>query len=104
MGEKWSKHLCKYYVNYSFIANALIALGFAGLALLGLLNTILTATALVVWGCVLGGLYALGKLLDQEVDDLDKVRKHKHGTVHLVNHMEDESPADSNISVDDSSG
>ena len=78
MGEKWSKHLCKHYINYSFIANALMALGFAGLALLGLLNTVLTAGALIVWGCLLGALYALGKLLDQEVEDLDKVKAHKH--------------------------
>lgn len=71
------KHMCKHYRLYSFTANALIALAIAGLALLGVLNTVLTVQMLITWGAVLAAIYAVGKWLDQEVDDLDKLRKHE---------------------------
>jgi len=58
------------------LANTLIALAMAGFALLGVLNTALTLMMLVTWGGVFACLYAVGKLLDQEVDDLDKIKGH----------------------------
>jgi len=58
------------------LANTLVALAMAGFALLGVLNTALTLMMLVTWGGVFACLYAVGKLLDQEVDDLDKIKGH----------------------------
>lgn len=71
------RHLCLHYNTYSLIANTLIALSIAGLSLLGVLTTILTSTVLIVWAIIFAGLFGIGKLLDQEVDDLDKVKAHQ---------------------------
>lgn len=78
MLSKFYHHICKHYHAYSILANAMLAIAVAGLTLLGVLNTILTAAMLVGWGGVLAGIYFLGKWLDQEVDDLDKFGNHDH--------------------------
>lgn len=70
------KHICMNYHAYSVTANAMIALAVAGFALLGILTTTLTATVLVAWGGFFAFVYGIGKLIDQEVDDLDKVASH----------------------------
>lgn len=76
MLEKFYKHMCVNYHTYSIIANVLIALSIAGFALLGILTTTLTATVLFTWGLFFAFVYCIGKLIDQEVDDLDKVASH----------------------------
>lgn len=63
-----------HYAIYSFVANVIVALAIAGFALLGVLNTVLTVSALVTWAIVFAALYSVGKWLDQEVDDLDKLK------------------------------
>lgn len=79
MKDKFYKHLCLNYHSYSITANVMIALAIAGFALLGILTTTLTAAALISWGFLLAVIYGIGKLLDQEVDDLDKVKAHSKG-------------------------
>lgn len=76
MNKRFYLHLGKYYSRYSMLANTLIALALAGFALLGILSTALTVVMLATWGGVFACLYAVGKLLDQEVDDLDKIKGH----------------------------
>lgn len=76
MNKRFYQHLGKHYSKYSMLANTLVALAMAGFALLGVLNTALTLMMLVTWGGVFACLYAVGKLLDQEVDDLDKINGH----------------------------
>lgn len=61
---------------YSFIANALNAISLAGLAFLGILTDTMTVAWLIGWGLMFAGMFFLGKLLDQEIDDLDKVKEH----------------------------
>lgn len=73
---KLYKHLCKHYVLYSFIANMLSAVSMAGLALLGVLTNTMTATWLIGWGIMFAVMLGLGKLLNQEIDDIDKVKEH----------------------------
>lgn len=80
MKDKFYKHLCVNYHAYSISANIMIALAIAGFSLLGVLTSTLTTAALIFWGFVLAGIYGVGKLLDQEVDDLDKVKAHSKGT------------------------
>lgn len=70
------KHICKNYHLYSFFANMLNALSMAGLALLGLLTETMTVAWLIGWGLAFAGMFFIGKLLDQEIDDLDKVKEH----------------------------
>jgi hypothetical protein len=76
MGKRFYKHLCKHYQLYSFTANILNAVSMAGLALLGLLTDTMAVTWLVGWGIMFAILFGIGKLLDQEIDDLDKVKEH----------------------------
>jgi hypothetical protein len=78
MGKRFYKHLCKNYQLYSFVANMLNALSMAGLALLGLLTDTMTITWLVGWGIMFAVLFFIGKLLNEEIDDLDKVKEHTH--------------------------
>lgn len=69
-------HICKHYHLYSFIANMLIAVSMAGMALLGILTNTMTVAWLIGWGVMFAVLLGIGKLLDQEIDDLDKVKEH----------------------------
>lgn len=69
-------HIRKNYHMYSFIANLLIAISMAGLTLLGVLNDTFTAAMLISWGVVFAVMFGVGKLLDQEIDDIDKVKEH----------------------------
>jgi len=48
----------------------------AGLALLGVLTDTLAVAWLVGWGFMFAIMFGIGKLLDQEIDDLDKVKQH----------------------------
>lgn len=77
MTGKLYKHICKHYSTYSFIANMLNAVSMAGLALLGILTDTMTVTWLVGWGLMFAAMMGIGKLLDQEIDDLDKVKEHE---------------------------
>lgn len=72
------KHMCKHYHTYSLVANGLTAMAVAGLALLGVLNGVLTAAAMLAWGVLFALIYTVGKWLDQEVEDIDKVIEHSN--------------------------
>lgn len=76
MPNKFYKHICRNYHLYSFIANLLNAVSMAGLALLGILTDTLAVAWLVGWGFMFAIMFGIGKLLDQEIDDLDKVKQH----------------------------
>lgn len=76
MPTKLYRHLCRHYHLYSFIANLLNAISMAGLALLGVLTDTLAVAWLVGWGFMFAIMFGIGKLLDQEIDDLDKVKQH----------------------------
>lgn len=76
MGIKIYKHICKNYHLYSFIANSLSALSMAGLLLLGAITDSMTVTWLVGWGVMFAGLFFIGKLLDEEIDDMKRVKEH----------------------------
>lgn len=79
MKDKIYRHICLNYHAYSVAANVMIALSMAGLALLGILTSTLTPIVLIAWGGVFAAIYGIGKLIDQEVDDLDKVAAHDNG-------------------------
>lgn len=76
MGKRMYKHLCKHYHIYSFTANTLSAIGLAGLALLGVISDTMTVAWLVGWAIMFAALFGIGQLVNQEVDDLDKVKEH----------------------------
>lgn len=74
--NKFYAHMCKHYHLYSFIANLLIAVSMAGLALLGVLTNSMTVAWLLGWGFFFAMMFGFGKLLDQEIDDMNKVKEH----------------------------
>lgn len=78
MSKKFYVHLCKHYQTYSLIANILNAVSMAGMSLLGILTSTMTVTWLVGWGIMFAAMLGIGKLLDQEIDDMDKVKEHTH--------------------------
>lgn len=69
-------HMCKHYHLYSFTANMLNAVSMAGLAYLGVLTDTMTMNWLVGWGIMFAVMFGLGKLLNQEIDDMNKVKEH----------------------------
>lgn len=73
---KFYNHVNKHYHLYSFIANMLNAVSMAGLALLGILTDTMTVKWLIGWGIMFAILFGLGKLMNQEIDDMDKVKEH----------------------------
>lgn len=77
MTNKIYKHICKNYQLYSVIANMLNAVSMAGLALIGVLTDTMTVAWLVSCGVMFAVMFGLGKLLDQEIDDMDKVKEHE---------------------------
>ena len=80
MGKRMYKHLCRHYHLYSFTANMLNAISLAGLALLGVITDTMTVAWLFGWAVMFATLFFIGKLLDQEIDDLDKVKEHSDGS------------------------
>lgn len=70
------KNICKHYHLYSFIANAMNAVSMAGLAYLGILTDTMTLNWIVGWGIMFAVLFGLGRLLNEEIDDMNKVKEH----------------------------
>lgn len=78
MSSKLYRHIRRHYHLYSFTANLLNAISMAGLALLGVLTDTIAVAWLVGWGFMFAIMFGIGKLLDQEIDDLDKVKQHSN--------------------------
>lgn len=76
--KRLNSHMLKFYGVYSFLANSLVAISVSGLTLLGVISTSTTVAVLITWGVIFATMFAIGKWLDQEVEDLDKVGKHDH--------------------------
>lgn len=70
---KFYKAIRKHYALVNGITNGMIALGMAGLAVLGVITPMLTTFAVLGWGSFLGATYFMGKFLDQQIEDMDKV-------------------------------
>ena len=93
MRDRLYKHICRHYHLYSFTANLLNAVSMAGLAFLGVLTDTLAVAWLVGWGFMFAVMFGIGKLLDQEIDDLDKVKLHNN----CAEDFADESATDNDL-------
>lgn len=76
MGNKIYRHICKHYHRYSFVANMLSSISLAGLALIGVISDTMTMAWLIGWAVMFAITYWFGSLLNQEIDDMDKVKEH----------------------------
>lgn len=72
--KNWRK-LLKSYSFISLLANLFVAVSISGLAVLGVLSSGIAFPVLAISGAVLGGLGALGRLVDQQLDDLERDEK-----------------------------
>lgn len=77
MLKRFHEHMCAHYSAYSLFANLLNAVAMAGLAYLGILTDTMALNWLIGWGIMFAALFGLGRLLNQEIEDLDKVMEHK---------------------------
>lgn len=71
---KWHKNwkqLLKTYSFLSLVANAFIAISVSGLAVLGVLSSELAFPVLATTGAILGVMGAVGRLIDEEIEDLE---------------------------------
>lgn len=78
MLDRFHAHMCAHYASYSLVANVLNAVALSGLAYLGLLTDSMAMNWLVTWGIMFAVMFGTGKLLNQEIEDLDKVMEHTH--------------------------
>ena len=72
---KWHKNwkqLLKTYSFLSLVGNALISISISGLAVLGLLSSNMAFPVLATTGVILGVLGAVGRLIDEEIEDVSK--------------------------------
>jgi hypothetical protein len=72
---KWHKNwkqLLKTYSFLSLVGNALISISISGLAVLGLLSSSIAFPVLATVGVVLGVMGAIGRLIDEEIEDANK--------------------------------
>lgn len=76
MIDKFYEHMCRYYHIYSICANLLIAISLAGLMTLGVVMHLLIPSVMISLGVMFCAIYIAGKFLDQEIDDIDKVKEH----------------------------
>lgn len=71
---KWHKNWRKLLKTYSFIglmANVLVAISVSGLSVLGVLSADLAFPVLATLGTILGVAGAVGRLIDEEIEDLE---------------------------------
>lgn len=73
---KFYRHICRHYHSYSFLANLLSAVSMSGLLYIGALTDTMTFNWLVSWGISFAVLFGIGRLLNQEIDDMEKVKGH----------------------------
>lgn len=72
---KWHKNWRRLLKTYSFIgmiANLLVAISISGLAVLGVLSAELAFPVLATLGIILGVAGAFGRLIDQEIEDIQE--------------------------------
>lgn len=67
------KHLKAHYGLYMLITNAMIAIGTAAFAILGLLSSMVSVPVLIGNAIVFGILIAIGKFGNEQLEDMPKV-------------------------------
>lgn len=81
--SRFYKAIKDQYSFWSTLTNAMIAFGMVGFGLLGVLSPLITSFALIGWGVFIALTYFVGKFLDQQIDDMDKVlRRGTSGEYH----------------------
>lgn len=70
--NNWKKILIKSYSSLSIIANILVALSISGLSVLGVVSNVIALPLLVSLAITLGVVGLLGRIIDQELDDVSE--------------------------------
>ena len=72
LAKNWKQRLLRSYSSLSIIANILVALSVSGLAVLGVISSVLEIPLLVGLAIFFGILGLVGRTVDQSLDDLHK--------------------------------
>lgn len=70
LAKNWKQRLIKSYSSLSIIANVLVALSISGLAVLGVISSVLAIPLLVGLAITFGVVGLIGRVVDQGIDDL----------------------------------
>lgn len=70
LAKNWRQRLIKSYSSLSIIANILIALSVSGLGVLGVISNAIAIPLLVGLAITLGLVGLLGRVIDQELDEV----------------------------------
>lgn len=75
LAKNWKARLIKSYSSWSIIANILIALSVSGLSVLGVIASEVALPIILCFAIPLGILGLIGRILDQNLDDIKQERK-----------------------------
>lgn len=70
LAKNWKQRLLKSYSSWSIFANILISLSVSGLAVLGVISSVIAIPLLVGLAVTLGLVGLLGRIIDQELDEI----------------------------------
>lgn len=70
LADNWKERILKSYSSLSIAANILVALSVSGLAVLGVISSVLAIPLLVTCACVFGVLGFIGRAVDQGIDKI----------------------------------
>lgn len=70
LAKNWKARLIKSYSSWSIIANILIALSVSGLSVLGVIASEVALPIILCFAIPLGILGLIGRILDQNLDDI----------------------------------
>jgi hypothetical protein len=72
LAKNWKQRLLKSYSSLSISANILISMSIAGLAVLGVVSDVIAIPLLVCLAISFGAVGLIGRVIDQELDDVKR--------------------------------
>lgn len=69
---RFYKSFKKHYTLWTILTHIMVAIGFVGFAIIGVLTPLLTTMALFCWVGVIGAIFFVGKFLDQQIDAMSE--------------------------------
>ena len=70
LASNWKQRLIKSYSSLSIIANILVAVSISGLAVLGVISSVIAIPLLVTLAITFGVVGLIGRVVDQGLDDV----------------------------------
>lgn len=78
LARNWKQRLIKSYSSLSIFANVLVSLSVSGLAVLGVISSVIAIPLLVGLAITFGMVGLIGRIVDQSIDDIREEDCHDH--------------------------